>query len=58
VIQYNKRDLPSIASVDELRAQLNPGNVLEFEAAAPTGSGVMDTLKGISKLVLKQLKGS
>jgi signal recognition particle receptor subunit beta len=57
-IQYNKRDLPGIASVEELRAQLNPKGVLDFEAAAPSGAGVMDTLKGISKLVLRQLKGS
>ena len=57
-IQYNKRDLPSVASVEELRAQLNPHGVPEFEAAAPSGAGVMETLKGISKLVLRQLRGS
>src|ERR687885_1615756 len=40
VIQYNKRDLPNAASMDELRGLLNPRRVLEFEAVAPKGEGV------------------
>ena len=52
VIQYNKRDLPDIMSVDELRALLNPNGVPDFEATAPTGGGVFETLKGLSRLVL------
>jgi mutual gliding-motility protein MglA len=55
VIQYNKRDLPNIVSVEELRAQLNPTQLPEFEAVAPEGIGVFDTLKAVSKLVLKSL---
>src|SRR5512144_1906292 len=31
VIQYNKRDLPEIASVEELRELLNPTKVPDFE---------------------------
>jgi signal recognition particle receptor subunit beta len=56
VIQYNKRDLPEIASVEELRSLLNPTNVPDFEGIARTGVGVFDTLKAISKLMLTALK--
>ena len=59
VIQYNKRDLPNAATVDELRRLLNPRKVPEFPAVAPTGVGVFDTLKAVAKLVLTELrKGS
>jgi signal recognition particle receptor subunit beta len=56
VMQYNKRDLPNIASVDELREALNPTRVPEFEAVANKGIGVFDTLKAVAKLVLTELK--
>lgn len=56
VIQYNKRDLPNAASMEELRNLLNPKGVLEFEAVAATGEGVFETLKGVAKLVLTELK--
>jgi len=56
VIQYNKRDMPSIASVEELRAALNPNGVPDFEAVASTGEGVFETLKAVAKLVLTELK--
>lgn len=56
VIQYNKRDLPEIASVEALRSLLNPTNVPDFEGIARTGVGVFDTLKAISKLMLTELK--
>ena len=88
VIQYNKRDLPTAASLQELQDMLNPGwevaeadrqraqpdpfrpgellvSQLEtgewverapyFEAVAVSGDGVFDTLKAVSKLVLKTL---
>ncbi len=56
VIQYNKRDLPNVATVEELTAQLNPKRVPEYNAVAPTGVGVFDTLKAVAKLVLTELK--
>jgi mutual gliding-motility protein MglA len=56
VVQYNKRDMPSVAPVDELQAALNPGAVPDFEAIATSGEGVFDTLKAIAKLVLTELK--
>ena len=56
VIQYNKRDMPGIASIEELRQILNPNGVPDFGAVAPTGEGVFETLKAIAKLVLTELK--
>jgi mutual gliding-motility protein MglA len=59
VIQYNKRDLPNVAKVEELREVLNPTKVPEFEASATTGVGVFETLKAVAKAVLSELrKGS
>ncbi|HEY8379739.1 MAG TPA: GTPase domain-containing protein, partial [Nannocystis sp.] len=56
VMQYNKRDLPNAMSVEELSAALNPTRVPEFEAVAPTGQGVFDTLKALAKQVLAELR--
>lgn len=55
VLQWNKRDLPNAVPVGELSAQLNPGALPEFEAVAVRGEGVFDTLRAVSKLVLKSL---
>ncbi len=56
VMQYNKRDMPEIATVEELRQLLNPTNTPDFEGIARTGVGVFDTLKAVAKLVLTELK--
>ena len=56
VVQYNKRDLPSAAPIEQLRNLLNPTRVPEFEACATTGVGVFDTLKAVAKSVLTELK--
>jgi hypothetical protein len=55
VVQYNKRDLPDIMPVDQLRTALNPRNVPDHEAVAHQGGGVFETLKSVSKLVLAEL---
>ncbi len=55
VVQYNKRDLPNLLPVKDLREALNPRGVPDFEATAKSGGGVFDTLKGLAKLVLTQL---
>ncbi|HEX5724609.1 MAG TPA: ADP-ribosylation factor-like protein [Longimicrobiaceae bacterium] len=55
VIQYNKRDLPNISSLEELQGQLNPNGVQHFEAVATRGIGVFDTLAAVSKLVIRSL---
>lgn len=56
VMQYNKRDLPEVATVAELHALLNYRNVPEFEAVAQKGIGVFETLKASIKLILVDLK--
>ncbi len=56
VIQYNKRDMPAVSPVGELRSMLNTGGVPDFEAVATTGEGVFETLKSVAKLVLTELK--
>jgi hypothetical protein len=56
VIQYNKRDLPEVMSVDELNEALNPGKVPFFEAVAKTGDGVLKTFTAVSKLVLQDMQ--
>lgn len=56
VIQYNKRDLPNLTSVEELRSLLNPDAVSDFEACATTGEGVFETLKAVAKQILVELK--
>lgn len=56
VIQYNKRDLPNVYSVDELNAELNPGGkVPSFEAVATTGKGVFETFRGVSHLLMEKV---
>ena len=55
VIQYNKRDLDDIYSVEDLNAKINPAGVPHFEAVAVTGEGVFPTLKKVSSMVLESL---
>ncbi len=54
IIQYNKRDLPNAAPLEEMKRLLNPGGVPEFEACATVGKGVFETLKGVAKGVLSR----
>lgn len=56
VIQYNKRDLADILSVEELCEMFNPTAMPEFASCAQSGEGVFDTLKGIARKVLIELK--
>jgi signal recognition particle receptor subunit beta len=56
VIQYNKRDMPQIIPINELRRMINTDSVPDFEAIAPHGEGVFETLKAVAKLVLTELK--
>lgn len=57
VMQWNKRDLPNIISVDDLEEKLNKNDFPSFQASAIKGEGVFETLKMISKLVLLNIKG-
>ncbi len=56
VIQYNKRDLPNVTETEKLSELLNERQVPEHDACATTGEGVFETLKGIAKMVLSDLK--
>ncbi|RJS26940.1 GTP-binding protein [Corallococcus sp. H22C18031201] len=56
VMQWNKRDLENVLPVDVLRHELNPRGVPDFETAASSGRGVLDTLKTITRLVIKDLR--
>jgi len=55
VVQYNKRDMPELTPIAEMRETLNLHKAPEFEAVAKTGQGVFETLKGLAKLVLNNL---
>jgi hypothetical protein len=56
VMQYNKRDLPNVYSLDELNAELNPGGKVPFfEAVATQGKGVFETFRGISHLLMEKV---
>src|SRR5580765_4843416 len=57
VLQFNKRDLATVLTVEELVESLDPkGRFPHVEAVALKGEGVFETLKEISKLTLKALK--
>lgn len=56
VVQWNKRDLPNISPIEELRQKILKKDVPEFEAVANQGVGVFETLNSISKLVLFNIK--
>ena len=55
VMQFNKRDLPHLASIEEMNTLINRHNAPFYEAVATTGIGVEDTLKAATKLVLNHL---
>ncbi len=57
IMQYNKRDLPNVASLAELRSALNPYNAPEIESCASEGKGVFESLKTVSKSIIHVLKG-
>lgn len=56
VVQYNKRDLPNVIPVEDLRRLFGGDDVLNFEAVASNGVGVFETLKAVVKLILIELK--
>ena len=56
VLQFNKRDLPTAMPLDQLTRELRVKDEPVFEAVAPKGTGVFDTLKAAVKQVLIDLK--
>ncbi len=59
VLQYNKRDLADIMTVEEMRALFNPDNrFIEIEAVATKGVGVKETFKEIANQILQNFQNS
>lgn len=56
VFQYNKRDVDNPVPIRVLHEQLNTFGAPEIEAVAMSGVGVFDTLKQVSKAILKALR--
>jgi signal recognition particle receptor subunit beta len=56
VVQYNKRDLPGILPLDEMRRTLNPDGAPDFEAIASQGVGVSETFKAVARQVFLKLR--
>ena len=55
-LQFNKRDLPYVAPVEEMYRILNFKREPTFEAVATEGRGVFDTLKSVAKQILIELR--
>lgn len=56
VLQLNKRDLPGVMPIEELKKELMRKGEPVFEGIAFKGVGVFDTLKAVAKQVLVELK--
>jgi mutual gliding-motility protein MglA len=56
VLQLNKRDLPNITPANDLIGTLRRKDEPVIEAMALKGDGVVETLKGISKLIMIDVK--
>ena len=55
VVQFNKRDLEDIKSLDEIRKGWAATNIPTFPAAAINGEGVVETFEGLLRLMFKSL---
>jgi signal recognition particle receptor subunit beta len=55
VVQFNKRDLEDIKSLDEIRKGWATTNIPTFPAAAINGEGVVETFEGLLRLMFKSL---
>lgn len=58
ILQYNKRDLKKISSIQTLNSKLNRRNLSVIESVSLNGKGVMETLTDISRAVLESLEDS
>ncbi|HET9480922.1 MAG TPA: GTPase domain-containing protein [Candidatus Polarisedimenticolia bacterium] len=56
VLQLNKRDLPAAVPVDRMLKALRVKGEEYFEAVAPRGAGVFETLKASARQILISLK--
>jgi len=58
ILQYNKRDLPNIDSVETMNEYMKPNGRPVVEAAAKTGTGVTATLRAAVAKILENLKNN
>ena len=58
VFQYNKRDLPTADTIEEMNEYLQPGSAPVVEAAAIQGVGVTATLRSAIARILDNLKNN
>ncbi len=56
ILQFNKRDLRDLLSTEDLNESLNVFSTPIFEAIATEGIGVQESLEGIVKLVMRNLR--
>jgi hypothetical protein len=56
VLQCNKRDLAAVLPLEEMQTALNPGCYAVIPAIASKGEGVLESLYGLMKTVLKNLR--
>ena len=56
IFQWNKRDLKNVVPVEQMEAELNPRKHPSFQSVASDGMGVFETLRGITKLALSNIK--
>ena len=56
VLQYNKRDLDAVLSVEQMDEDLNKRKLRRFETCAVSGQGIFDAMRTITKMVLTDLK--
>ncbi len=56
VLQANKRDLPEVMSMEELNLLLNRYQFPSVEASATTGMGVLETLRLVTRLVIRSIQ--
>lgn len=56
VFQWNKRDLRNVIPIEQLESALNPRLQPSFQSVASDGTGVFETLRGITKLALGHIK--
>lgn len=57
ILQYNKRDLPDILSIQELNKDLNENGKYKYiEAIAIDGTGVENTFQDINKIAVDNIK--
>jgi small GTP-binding protein len=55
VLQYNKRDLPSIMTPEELDKDLNPDGDRAIESSAVSGVGVQETFQLVTRRLLQHI---